>query len=223
MGTLIRRGSRPLRAGLVLGLLGVLVAGCDLFKPARPEVGGVVATLLPSYAFPESCLRYMQIGIERKDNVGQEAYLGALADPTTDGVGFLARPDPAVLSAYVATGGSAPDWDLSHEAQFLSIFVRSFSDPYRMEWLEDMNYPIHDEVSLGDSVVRHRRYKVWALRQSTGDSLLIAVGYATLSFTHVSAARWALVRWDDRVDPDVGVQPADADQRTFGYRRLNAR
>jgi hypothetical protein len=224
MGTVIRRGSRPLRAGLVLGLLAALVGGCNLFKPAIPEVGGVVATLLPRYDLPESCLHYMQIGIERKDNIGRQAYLGALADPTTDGMGFLAVHDEEVLRDYeVASGGSPPEWDLSHEAQFLSRFVQSFSDPYRMEWLEDIDYPIHNEYVAGDSAIKHRHYKVWALRPNTGDSLLIAVGYATMSFYHISASRWALVRWVDRVDDSVKVHPVDEDQRTFSYRRLNAR
>jgi hypothetical protein len=218
MATVTRRASRPFRAGLALGLLAVLVAGCDLFKPASPEVGGGGFTLLPSYATPESCLRYMQIGIERKDNVGQVAYLGALADTTTDGLGFHAFFDPAVLNAY--TGIPPTDWDLRHEAQFLSVFIRSFGDPYEMRWLSDEVHP-HDD-DFGDHMILHRRYEVRALRQSTADTLLIAVGYADLYFARISAARWALYLWQDRVDPAVGAQPAVDDQRTFGYRRLNA-
>ena len=218
MGTVTRQACSPLRAGLALGLLAVLVAGCDLFKPASPEVGGGGSTLLPSYATPESCLRYMQIGIERKDNVGQSAYLGAMADTTTDGQGFHAFFDPAVWNAY--DGIRPADWDLSHEAQFLSVFIRSYGDPYEMEWLEDEVHP-HDD-DLGNQMILHRRYKVRALRQSTADTLLIAVGYADLYFTRISAARWALYRWQDRVDPAVGAQPADPDQQTFGSRRLNA-
>jgi hypothetical protein len=210
------RGSRPLRAALALGLLAVLVAGCDLFKPASPEVGGMVATLLPSYASPESCLRYMRIGIERKDNVGQAAYLGALADS------FHATFDPAVLSTY---SGVRPEvWEWRHEAQFYSVFIRSFADPYLMDWAEDENYPIANEVNDGKTAVLHRRYKVWAQRQATGEALLIAVGYAKLNFVKISASRWALTLWEDQVDPAVGAEPAPnaADQRTFGYRRLDA-
>jgi hypothetical protein len=218
MGTLTFPASRLLRAALALGLLAVLVAGCDLFKPATPEVGGGGATLLPSYAHPESCLRYMQIGIERKDNLGQDAYLGALADSTTDGVGFHAFFDAADLKNYPGTPPT--DWDLRHEAQFLSVFIRSYGDPYEMNWLEDVDYP-HD-VYDGDNAILRRRYKVWALRKSTADTLLIGVGYTELYFTRISASRWALVRWQDRVDPAVGSPPAIDDQQTFGSRRLNA-
>ena len=218
MGTLILPGPRPLRAALALGLLAVLVAGCDLFKPATPQLGTVGATLLPSYAHPESCLRYMQIGIERKDNIGQDAYLGALADSTNDGLGFHAFFDPADLKNYPGTPPT--DWDLRHESQFLSVFIRSYGDPYKMSWLEDMDYP-HD-VYDGDNAILRRRYKVWALRKSTADTLLIGVGYTELHFTRISASRWALVRWQDRVDPAVGAPPAIEDQQTFGSRRLNA-
>jgi hypothetical protein len=216
MGTVTRRDSRPLRAGLALGLLAVLVAGCDLFKPATPEAGSGGSTLLPSYATPESCLRYMQIGIERKDNAGQDAYLGALADTTTDGLGFHAFFDPAVWNAY--DGIRPADWDLRHEAQFLPVLIRSFGDPYEMKWLPDEVHP-HDD-DLGDHMILHRRYEIRALRKA--GTLLIAVGYADLYFTRISAARWALTLWQDRVDPAVGAQPADPDQQTFGSRRLNA-
>jgi len=145
-----------------------------------------------------------------------------LADTTSDGMGFHAFFDPAVLKDY--TGDPPADWDLRHEVQFLSVFVRSFTDPYLMEWLEDEDYPIANEVNDGKTAILHRRYKVWALRQTTGEALLIGVGYARLSFTRISASRWALVLWEDRVDPAVGAQPTGtaSDQRTFGYRRLNA-
>jgi hypothetical protein len=224
MGPVIRRGSRPLRAGLALGLLAALVAGCDLFRPASPEVEAATAALRPSYATPESCLFYMQIGIERKDNVGQAAYIGALADTTADGRGFHAFFDPVVLSAHVQVGGIPPvDWDRSYEDNFLSIFFSSFPNAsYQMAWLEDENYPIANEVRDGAARLLHRRYKVWATL-STGEIRLIAVGYARLSFAKISASRWALVFWDDRVDPAVTAQPTDPDQRTFGYRRLKAR
>jgi hypothetical protein len=211
---------RPLAAVLALGLLAVLGAGCDVFKVARPEAGDTGAVLLPSYVEPESCLRYMQLGIERKDNVGQAAYLGALADSTKDGVGFHAFFDPAVWNAYTGTDKPA-DWDLSHETQFLAVLVRVTGDPYLMLWQPDEVHP-HDEEVDATHRILHRHYLVYSMQQSTGVSLLIAVGYADLYFTKTSAARWALARWQDRVDPEVGAQPADPLQQTFGYRRLNA-
>jgi len=220
MATVTRRAPRPLRAGLALGLLAVLVAGCELFKPASPEVGGGGSTLLPSYATPESCLRYMQIGIESKDNVGQSAYLGALADSTKDGLGFHAFFDPAVLSDY---GGIRPtDWNLDYEAQFLPLYFSVKLNPYEMKWLPDEVYPYDYLSPEGDRMILHRRYEVRALQQPPADTLLITVGYADLYFTRISASRWALYRWQDRVDPVVGARPAVDDQRTFGYRRLNA-
>jgi hypothetical protein len=220
MGTVTRRACRLLCAGLALGLLAVLVAGCELFKPATPEVGGSGLTLLPSYAKPESCLRYMQIGIERKDNLGKNAYLGALADTTTDGLGFHAFFDPSVLNAY--SGIKPEDWNQEYEAQFISLFYSVKLSPYQMKWLPDEVYPYDFLSPEGDRMILYRRYEVRALQQSPVDTMLIAVGYADLYFARISASRWALYRWQDRVDPDVGAQPADPDQRTFGYRRLNA-
>ena len=149
---------------------------------------------------------------------GREAYLGALADTTTDYLGFHAFFDPAVLNVY--PGIPPADWDLQHEAQFLAVFLRSYADPYEMKWLFDEDHP-YDGMPDVDHMILHRRYEVRAVRQSPADTLLIAVGYADLYFARVSASRWALYRWEDRVDPAVGVQPADPDQQTFGSRRLN--
>jgi hypothetical protein len=220
MAIVTHLASRPLRAAFALGLLAVLVTGCELFKPATPEVGGGKSTLLPSYATPESCLRYMQIGIERKDNLGQSAYLGALADTTRDGLGFHAFFDPDVWNAYA--GIRPGDWNLDYETQFLSLYFSVKLSPYQMKWLPDEVYPYDYLSPEGDRMILYRRYEVRALQQSPVDTLLITVGYADLYFARISASRWALYRWQDRVDPAVGARPADGDQRTFGYRRLNA-
>jgi hypothetical protein len=224
MGTLTHRGARPFRAALVLGLLAVLVAGCDLFKPAKPEIGVGGSTLLPSYAHPESCLAYMKFGIERKDAVGQDAYLGALADTTKDGAGFHAFFDLAVWNAYKAAyPDESPDfWGLSREATFLSSFFSVLLCPYQMKWLPDQDYP-YDVTPDADHMLLRRRYEVRALQKPPADTLLIAVGYADLYFTRISAARWALTRWQDRVDPAVGAQPDSSEQQSFGSRRLNTR
>jgi hypothetical protein len=220
MGTVTRRASRPLRAGLAVGLLAVLVTGCDLFKPASPEIGDGGTALLPSYATPESCLRYMQIGIERKDNLGQSAYLGALADTATDGLGFHAFFDQAVWNAY--SGVRPADWNRDYEAQFLPLFFSVKLDPYEMKWLPDEVYPYDYVNPAGDRMILYRRYEVRALQQSPVDTLLITVGYADLYFARISASRWALYRWQDRVDPAAGFPPADSYHQCFGYRRLNA-
>jgi len=213
------KGRRAL-VGVLLGacVSGLSSNGCsELHRPTA--VVQDRSHFSPSYAMPESCLYYMQVGIERKDDVGQAAYLGALADTLTDGLGFHAFFDPAVWNAYA--GIKPADWGLAHEAQFLSVFIHSYADPYETKWLPDENYP-YDLMPDADHAILHRRYEVRAVRQSTAADLLIAVGYADLYFARISAARWALYRWQDRVDPAVGAQPTDPDQRTFGYRRLNA-
>jgi hypothetical protein len=213
MGIVIRHPWRPLRAGLVLVLLAVLAAGCDLFKPATPETGGGGVALIANYAKPESCLYYMRVGIERKDPLGQTVYLGALADSLGgDGVGFHAFFDQVVWNAY--QGNKPDDWNLDYETQFLPLFIQRYTAPYAMKWLPDVYHP-HDVTDDPDHQILHRRYEVRA------GALLIAVGYADLYFTRISTSRWALVRWEDRLDTDVGADPKDPLQRTFGYRRLN--
>lgn len=214
----MRHPPPALRAGLLLGALALLLAGCGLFRPTSPEIGAGQSTLLASYADPESCLKYMAIGIERKDNVGLTAYVGALADSAGDGVGFHAFFDAAVWNAY--TGVKPDDWDLDHEeTQFYPAFIALRTDTLDMEWSTDEQHPL-DETIDSDHVILHRKYEVHAI--SATETLLIAIGYADLYFTRISASRWALTRWQDRVDPAIGVNPANEMWRTFGYWRLNA-
>jgi hypothetical protein len=223
-------------ASLCVIVLCFLCAGCSLENdPTRPSLDGpnrvhglwqkpAPPGAVPSYAAPESCLRAMQIGIERKDAIGASIYLEALADTARDGRGFHAFFDPLELYLYSAGGGTVPpDWGPGHESLFIEVFFRSYPDPYVMQWLEEPGYPIANEVNDGETAVLHRRYMVWARRQADGESRLIAVGYATLVFARISASRWALVRWEDHVDPTIGVLPADPDQRSFSYRRLFSR
>ena len=205
-------------AGLLFGLP-ALLAGCSLFEPTSPEVGDVGETLLPSYAAPESCLKYLVVGVVRKDDLGLAAYTGALADSTKDGIGFHAFFDPAVWNAY--TGVKPDDWNLDYETQFYSALTTLRAEAYGMAWLPDEYnpYDIGDDLAA-DTCILHRQYKVWAI--SGPDSLLIAIGYADLRFARISASRWALTRWQDRVDPEIGANPTNDLWRTFGYRRLNA-
>ena len=35
-------------------------------------------------------------------------------------------------------------------------------------------------------------------------------------------SRWFLVRWEDRISPAEGVNPADPDHRSMGWRRLDS-
>jgi hypothetical protein len=223
MGIVTRPASRPLCAGLALGLLTMLVAGCDLFKPATPEVGSRISTLLPSYAHPESCLVYMKFGIESKNAIGEDAYIGALANSVTDQVEFRAFFDPEVWNARANYLDQKEDfWDLAHEIQFLRSFFSVVLSPYEMKWLPDENYP-YDATPDADHMILHRRYEIRALQQPPADTLLIAVGYADLYFARISPARWAMTRWQDRVDLAVGVQPKKAEQQSFGSRRLDAK
>jgi hypothetical protein len=200
-----------------LALLAMLLAGCGLFEPTSPEIGDTGEVLITDYSTPEKCLEYMAIGIGRKDNIGLDAYIGALADSSTDGVGFHATFDAAVWNAY--SGIKPDDWNLGRErTQFYPAFAALRSERYRMEWVTDSIHSIDEEPDPTHKIL-HRQYRVWALGET--DSLLIAVGFADLYFASISSSRWALTRWDDRVAPYVGVNPANEMWRTFGHWRLN--
>jgi len=218
MATVIRHRRRGLGANLVSLLPLLLLAGCDMFRPARPELGGKGSSVIANYSSPDSCLRYMKLGIEAKAK-GQELYIGALADTTVDKVaGFRAWFDPAVERLFTFQRDA---WLLGDERDFFNDFITKRSYPYLMEWQRDtLNWDDRGDAQA----VLHRHYQVFSIEptQQGQDSLLIAVGYADLYFIRISPSRWALRRWDDRVDPAVGAQPQDSWQQSFGYRRLRA-
>ena len=69
----------------------------------------------------------------------------------------------------------------------------------------------------------NRRCGVLATSPGGIPTIIIAVGYADLTFTRTPNDRWVITRWDDHVDPDVGVNPSEAEQLTLGRRRLESR
>ena len=219
MGTLRTARLRALAAAATVGLLGLLGAGCDLFRPARPEVGGLGFHIVANYTSLDSVLYYMKVGIENKSSDGQAAYIGALADTNVDGVSFFAFFDPAVWVAYQ---GTKPDkWSLDQEVLFYGAFAKVRDEPYTMWWQTVDQYPDDPNEQTLSQARRVRHYQVYAHILATGDSLLIAVGYADLTFVHIGS-RWKLSRWQDRVDPLIGFPPQNPLQQTFGARRLNA-
>jgi len=222
MATVRRYQRHAPGAGLTSLVLLLLLAGCDMFRPALPELGGTGISIIANYSSPDSCLRYMKLGIEAKAQ-GQELYISALADTSVDKLaGFRAWFDPAVERLFTFR----PDaWLLANERDFFSDFVTKRNYPYLMEWQPDsLNSDDRADRGGGAYAVLHRHYQVFSIEptQQGQDSLLIAVGYADLYFIRISPSRWALRRWDDRVDPAVGAQPREPFQQgfSFSYRRL---
>ncbi len=205
----MRRPARIPRLVAIVAIVALPAAGCGLFRPAEPEKGTRVVIPVPDYSHPDSCLRYMAIGIGLKD-AGQSLYLGALSD------GFQAYVDLTVWTAL--NDATRPQvTDLATEQQFVNGFIRLKPDNYVMTWEQDINQP-HDDGSVdAPPMILHRRYTVRDIRAR--DTLLIAVGYADLTFQKTSSSRWAMTKWQDRVDPLYGAVRAD-EARTFGYRRL---
>jgi len=210
------RAERLAVLALALGLLLPGLAGCKLFEPAKPETPDTgVPVIIPDYSTIESCLHYMKVGIEAKA-YGQAAYIGALADTTKFGVGFHATFDPEVWNSF--TGSKPADWNLDLETQFFGVLIAKYPGAYTMEWNEDVNH-IDETNPEQTRAIWHRQYKI-RTDLGSGETALIAVGYADLYFSRIGT-RWVLTRWDDRVDPAVGFPPADDRQQTLGQRRLN--
>lgn len=205
-------------------MTGAVFGGCKgLFTPAIPEPPSG-RPIVPDYRTPEATLNTMRQAIAAKA-LGSSAWLGAFRDST--------RPEdtPAYHQVFDAVdldffeGGcqcAAPsDWRASHEQNFYATFlnVRPGDDYAALFEPWDEN---PDDVPGDDTAVLHRRYTVLATAPDGNSTLVIAVGYADLTFTRVSADRWLITRWVDHLDPDVGVNPTDPYQLSLGRQRLES-
>jgi hypothetical protein len=201
------------------------VGVCKLFRPASPEHGGVAVLIPTNYSDPESTLVTLARGMAGKAN-GLAAYSGGIADITRDGQSFTATFDPAVLSRYKSLPGALEvpaRWDEVYERTFFFNFIQYKKNAdYTLAWGPDQFNPI-DPPRGTDTALLHRSYKVTA-HLSDGSDLIIAVGYADVSFVLNPASRWVIVGWQDRVDAAYGgANPGNPDQVSIGWRRLNLR
>ncbi len=205
-------------------LTGGVFSGCrGLFTPATPEPPSGQSIVL-NYRSPEATLNTMELGIAAKGQ-GSTAWLGAFADSARpeDGPGyhhFFDSGDVGVFEA--ACGCQAPaDWRTSQEQNFyLALLdVRPGDDYVAFFELVEAN---PDPPPTDTQAILHRRYRVLANAPDASSALVIAIGFADLTFTKISADRWLITKWEDHVDPEVGVNPSDPYQLTLGRRRLES-
>lgn len=208
----------PIR--LWAALLVLALAGCDTFRPetAQPPIAPRCdAEVSEDYSDPDGVLQTIADAIAAKDcGNGMTAYAGAFADSSVDQVPFYALFAPELVLLRQQAGLGVPVWNRTLERGFYRRFVSQYPDGYLMEWTpsgEGDDFP-----TPGEAILR-RRYQVWSVVEGEIQSS-IAVGYADLTLRSVTDTRWAIVQWADRIDPAVGVDPADPGLRSMGEWRL---
>lgn len=208
---------------MVWGVLsGGVFSGCrGLFTPAIPEAPTGPPIVL-DYSEPVDVLRTMTAGLEAKAQ-GSSAWLGGFADAARgDSVDYHQVFDAVDLSAFEASCGCAAptDWQVSQEREFYGslVDVRP-SDEYAMAFDSLQTDP--DPAPADHKVTYFRKYTLIARDPDSGSSLIIGIGFARLTFTEVEVNRWAISRWEDQVDPDVGGNPGD-ERLTLGRRRMES-
>lgn len=205
-------------------MTGGVFSGCrGLFTPAIPEPPSGKPIVL-DYRSPEATLNTMKLGIAAKGQ-GASAWLGAFPDSTRpeEGPAYHQIFDSGDLSFFEgACQCEAPsDWRASQEQNFYLAFldVRP-GDEYAARFDSVDANP--DPPPTDTQAIVHRYYTVLATAPDGNSRLVIAIGFADLTFTKVSGDRWLITRWDDHVDPAVGVNPIDPYQLTLGRRRLES-
>ncbi|MEO5988387.1 MAG: hypothetical protein ABIU54_13165 [Candidatus Eisenbacteria bacterium] len=225
MAALIRITQRALALGmLTLALLAV--GGCrNPFTPADPEppaAGGVTE----DFRTPAKLLDTITAALADKGQSGASAYINAFADSTqASEKAFYAFHWPAAIDAWRAVSLRDPPqpWDLTLERAFYQYLVGYRpTASYTLTWNDDPTSE-SDEIDLPSApnlAVIHRRYTLYTSTSET-DIAVIAIGYADL-YLYKANGRWFIYRWQDRIDPDIGVNPTDPEQLSMGARRLES-
>lgn len=197
-------------------LTGGVFSGCNgLFTPATAERPST-PPIIPNYRRPDLTLQTMIEAIQAKDQ-GADAWVGAFADSSSpaDGPGFHLIFDPN--DVLVCDCPEPTVWRATDERQFYLEFVRLRpSAVYSATFVLNQDFP--DPATFEAQVVFTRDYTVFATEED-GNSSIIAVGRADLTFTQVSTDRWLLTRWVDHVS-EFGANPLDPDLLSLGRRRL---
>lgn len=199
-------------------------SGCkSLFSPAVPEPPSGRPIVL-DYRSPQNTLRTMEAGIAAKAQ-GSSAWLGAFPDSLRpeDGPGYHQIFDPADVAYFegVCQCETPNDWRFSQEQNFyLSLLDVRPNEEYQAEFRAVEAFP--DQEAGDTQAVLYRQYIFQAVSADGNLRTVFAVGYASLTFTKVAADKWLITRWEDHVDPAVGVNPLDGYQLTLGRRRLGS-
>ncbi len=224
MAALIRFATRALTLGaLSLSLVGL--GGCrNPFTPATPEppaAGGVAE----DFSTPNKLLGTITAALADKGQSGASAYANAFADSTQPSEkAFYAFHWPAAVDAWRAVSLRDPPqpWDLRLERAFYQYLVGYRpTASYAMTWNDDPTSESDDvEITTPGLAVIHRRYVLFTSTSET-DIAAIAIGYADL-YLYKTNGRWFIYRWQDRIDPNIGVNPTDLEQLSMGARRLES-
>jgi hypothetical protein len=202
----------------------LLLSGCtNPFTPARPEAP-TGPGVIEKFGSTEDLLATIASAMSVRGVSGQTAYYDALADSTAPGVyAFYAFHAPGDIDAWHTQTGLNPDpvWSQLQEKPFFGYLGEQAPGLiYAFSWSPD-NLSGLDPPPTETLAMVHRRYLLSASSEDGSTERIVAVGYADLYMQKVGA-RWHLYRWEDRIDPAYGANPADPDAITMGRQRLNS-
>jgi hypothetical protein len=199
-----------LPAAAIALALAIPLSGCGLFStrpPDPPNTGGGPPT---NFSLPESTLASFARAVHFRS---PSNYGLCLADTTVEQREFHAAFDPADITAYVQSGGTAPtDWKRANELSFFPQFVA-----YLPNAAYDVYFSVDTDrggiVNVGgptNKQIYNLHYRVWS------GATNVCAGAAGITMERIGGSgEFKMTYWEDRRDTS-GV-------RTWGAARLNGR
>jgi hypothetical protein len=206
------RITRDLRIRLFAAAL--LLAGCNYFRPAQPEIPSNVAPSVPTdYSTPDATLQTLKLAIEDKSTTtGQTAYMGAFANPAADGQGFTATFDPLTVARFNPTPDT--NWSFDREQLFYSNLSRVDGDfKFLFSWGDFLG---DRDVIEPTTATLYKSYILEATQNEGASYVHEARGNAEIHMVLIGN-KWKIVQWIDSEDPHADI---NAGQRSFGFLRL---
>ncbi|HEV2106578.1 MAG TPA: hypothetical protein VGU27_12695 [Candidatus Eisenbacteria bacterium] len=215
------RAPRLAAAGIAVAAA-LLAAGClNPFRPALPEgTNGVFVK--EDFTTPDALLNTLSEAYAVGQS-GATAYGDAFAESlTTADHEYRQVYDPGVLAAANAAHQLVPDpWDLTHERIFYSYMINlQPSDNLSLLLDRDPTSP-NDDPSSQSPATFHRHYTLIGSPENGSRTDTLAIGYADITF-YKNRGRWYIFVWNDRVDPAMGVHPANPTNKCMSQLRIDS-
>ena len=227
-----RPGDRAAIASALALLLWLGVPGCsNPFLPSQPEPpssGEDDVSVPVDFSTPELVLSTMAAAVSVRDRGnGVSAYLAALADSATQGVGAHFDFDPDVVAERQGRGYSPPPggWTVDeHEKAFYKYLPTLNTGDFELTWTDTLT----DEAPDADHQALNRRYALVATAPDLSTTEFVSRGWARIEMQQIpgtagTPARWVVTRWSDHVlDAQTGPDPSDPGLRCFSRLRIDS-
>ena len=226
MAALIETRLRTRFVAALVALVLLAPAGCtNPFQPATPEAP-LGASVPENFKSRDGVLQTIQAAIAAQSPAGSVAYMHALAESTSSTTHeFYAFHSDSVVLAWRPSSQHDPPaiWGRALESHLYDYLTGEVAQgqSLAMVFTTDPDSPNPEIDEVAGTALIHQHYVLQRYNADGSRLEIVAVGNADLSMYRVNG-NWSIYRWQDRLDPQYGVNPSPTERRSMSWRRLDS-